>query len=227
MQSLAPAAGKYGIRATFLQMIQQESIRRPFKGMGAVVIGAGPSHALYFSCYEYLKDTMVQKTTTARYHTLIYGKHEGCPRSCPNTDERLAVSGFSGCIATLLHDGIMNPAEVIKQRLQMKNSPYKNVADCLRSVYRTEGPRAFYRSYTTQLTMNVPFQSIHFMTYEVMQKFTNKDRTYDPAAHMVRSPGLFGPRPKLGERWRLFRPVLSISNHLGAFQTLLRCSEAF
>lgn len=57
--------------------------------------------------------------------------------------------------------------------------------DCLRKVYYNEGPKAFYRSYTTQLTMNIPFQSIHFMTYEVMQKVTNKEKTYNPAAHMV------------------------------------------
>lgn len=73
MQSLAPTVARLGIRETFQQMVQQESIKRPFKGIGAVVIGAGPSHALYFSCYEYLKETLVQKSATAKYHTLIYG----------------------------------------------------------------------------------------------------------------------------------------------------------
>lgn len=164
MQSLAPTAGRDGVSGTLLRMVRTEGLLRPVKGMSAVVMGAGPSHALYFSCYEYLKDTMIQKSTTTRYHTAIYGA--------------------SGCVATLLHDGIMNPAEVIKQRLQMYNTPYKSVADCMRRVYQTEGPKAFYRSYTTQLTMNIPFQSIHFMTYEVMQKMTNKDKTYNPAAHM-------------------------------------------
>lgn len=67
----------------------------------------------------------------------------------------------------------------------MYNSPYKSVLDCIVKVYRSEGIRAFYRSYTTQLTMNVPFQSIHFMTYEFAQNITNKDRRYNPAAHMV------------------------------------------
>lgn len=52
-------------------------------------------------------------------------------------------------------------------------------------VYRSEGIRAFYRSYTTQLTMNIPFQSIHFMTYEFVQTVTNEKRCYNPTAHMV------------------------------------------
>jgi solute carrier family 25 iron transporter 28/37 len=75
--------------------------------------------------------------------------------------------------------------KVVKQRLQVYNSPYKSCMDCIKQVYRTEGGSAFYRSYTTQLTMNVPFQSIHFMTYEIMQTWTNKERCYNPAAHMV------------------------------------------
>lgn len=66
----------------------------------------------------------------------------------------------------------------------MADTPYRSAMDCLRKVYYTEGPKAFYRSYSTQLTMNIPFQSIHFMTYEFMQKVTNKDRTYNPTAHM-------------------------------------------
>lgn len=79
----------------------------------------------------------------------------------------------------------MNPAEVVKQRLQMLNSPYKTVLGCAIQVYKNEGLMAFYRSYTTQLTMNVPYQSIHFMVYEFMQLLTNKEKQYNPGAHMV------------------------------------------
>lgn len=67
----------------------------------------------------------------------------------------------------------------------MYGSPYKSVLECLTKVYQTEGLRAFYRSYTTQLTMNIPFQSIHFMIYELAQTITNKEGTYNPPAHMI------------------------------------------
>lgn len=69
--------------------------------------------------------------------------------------------------------------------MQMYGSPYKSVMNCLTHVYQTEGIKAFYRSYTTQLTMNIPFQSIHFMVYEFAQKKTNKEGTYNPPAHML------------------------------------------
>ncbi|XP_071075337.1 mitoferrin-1 isoform X2 [Desmodus rotundus] len=85
----------------------------------------------------------------------------------------------------------MNPAEVVKQRMQMYNSPHRSALSCIRTVWRTEGLRAFYRSYTTQLTMNIPFQSIHFITYEFLQEQVNPHRRYNPQSHII-SGGLAG-----------------------------------
>lgn len=165
MQNLSPSPNAVyrGVGEALFRMVKNEGVLRPVRGMSAVVLGAAPAHAFYFSCYEYMKTALTQGST--RTNHLAYGA--------------------AGCVATLIHDAIMNPAEVVKQRLQMYNSPYKSVLKCIVQVYRTEGIRAFYRSYTTQLTMNVPFQSIHFMTYEFVQNLTNEDRHYNPTAHMV------------------------------------------
>lgn len=67
----------------------------------------------------------------------------------------------------------------------MYNSPYQRVTDCVQAVWRNEGAGAFYRSYTTQLTMNIPFQAIHFMTYEFLQEQLNPQRQYNPGSHVV------------------------------------------
>lgn len=77
---------------------------------------------------------------------------------------------MSATSATLIHDAISNPTEVIKQRLQMYDSPYKSVVECAKKVFQQEGISAFYRSYTTQLVMNLPYQAIHFSTYEFIQE---------------------------------------------------------
>lgn len=69
--------------------------------------------------------------------------------------------------------------------MQMYNSPYRSCVQCARSVYKRDGMRAFYRAYGTQLTMNVPFQSIHFVIYEWAQRVTNPQRKYSPSAHML------------------------------------------
>ncbi|XP_071442078.1 mitoferrin-1 isoform X2 [Hetaerina americana] len=164
MQSLSPSpnATYRGVGEALYRMVTQEGLLRPCRGMCAVVSGAGPAHALYFSTYEYLKEFF---TTRMSLHAQL-------------------AYGLSGCVSTLLHDAIMNPAEVVKQRLQMYGSPYKSCIECATRIYQKEGMKAFYRSYTTQLTMNVPFQSVHFMTYEFMQGLTNESRTYSPLAHV-------------------------------------------
>lgn len=69
--------------------------------------------------------------------------------------------------------------------MQIYGSPYQSTVLCFREILQTEGVGAFYRSYTTQLTMNIPFQSIQFMVYEVVQDVLNKERHYDPRSHIV------------------------------------------
>ncbi|XP_039402128.1 mitoferrin-2 isoform X2 [Mauremys reevesii] len=167
MQSLQPepAARYRNVLEALWRIVQTEGFWRPMRGMNITATGAGPAHALYFACYEKLKKTLSDVI------------HAGGNSHVAN--------GAAGCVATLLHDAAMNPVEVIKQRMQMYNSPYQRVTDCVRAVWRNEGARAFYRSYTTQLTMNIPFQAIHFMTYEFLQEQLNPQRQYNPGSHVV------------------------------------------
>uniref|UniRef100_A0A6B2EFS0 Putative mitochondrial carrier protein mrs3/4 n=1 Tax=Phlebotomus kandelakii TaxID=1109342 RepID=A0A6B2EFS0_9DIPT len=162
MQSLSPVTKGSTIMSTMTTMIQKEGIFRPIRGMGAVVAGAGPAHAFYFATYEYCKTSLSKVTTHNQLNYIT-----------------------SASAATLIHDAISNPTEVIKQRLQMYNSPYNSVIQCMKSVYQAEGMRAFYRSYLTQLVMNLPYQAIHFSTYEFFQNVLNKDHRYNPPVHML------------------------------------------
>lgn len=167
MQSLQPdpKAQYRGVFQALRKMVRTEGFWRPLRGIDVTMLGAGPAHALYFACYEKMKKSLSD----------IFQ---------PGGNSHLA-NGIAGSVATLLHDAVMNPAEVVKQRLQMFNSPYTSVLGCVRTVHRTEGLGAFYRSYTTQLTMNVPFQAIHFITYELMQEHLNPHRQYHPQSHIV------------------------------------------
>lgn len=162
MQSLSPINSSYNIRATFTNMIRKEGLFRPIRGVTAVVAGAGPAHAFYFGTYEFTKEFLTRFTTHNQINYIL-----------------------SATAATLIHDAISNPTEVIKQRLQMYNSPFKSVITCMRTVYQTEGLQAFYRSYSTQLIMNLPYQTIHFMTYEFFQNTLNQERKYNPPVHVV------------------------------------------
>ncbi|XP_009882450.1 PREDICTED: mitoferrin-1 [Charadrius vociferus] len=167
MQSLQPdpKAQYRSVYEALKKIVLTEGFWRPLRGINVTMLGAGPAHAMYFACYEKMKKSLSD--------TIQHGGNSHL------------ANGIAGSVATLLHDAVMNPAEVVKQRMQMFNSPYKSVLACVRTVQKTEGFGAFYRSYTTQLTMNVPFQAIHFITYEFMQEQINPRREYNPRSHIV------------------------------------------
>lgn len=124
---------------------------------------------------------------------------------------------------------------VLKQRMQVYNSQYKTCTQCGKAVLRQEGFRAFYRSYTTQLSMNIPFQSIHFMVYEACQDTLNPDREYQPNTHIV-SGGMAGAIAAAAttpldvcktllntqERCAITAEETSINGMLQAFRTVYR-----
>jgi len=74
MQSLTQAPGSVSksVYTNLVRMMQTEGFFRPVRGMSAVVLGAGPAHALYFSCYEKIKVLLVSRTPSS-YNHLAYG----------------------------------------------------------------------------------------------------------------------------------------------------------
>ncbi len=69
--------------------------------------------------------------------------------------------------------------------MQMCCSPYTSCSQATLGIFRTEGLRAFYRSYFTQLTMNVPFQAAMVTSYSVCQAVLNPDKEYNPYVHFL------------------------------------------
>jgi solute carrier family 25 iron transporter 28/37 len=57
MQSLQPnpKAAYRSVPDALYKMVRYEGLLRPVRGVQAVIWGAGPAHALYFSCYEKMK----------------------------------------------------------------------------------------------------------------------------------------------------------------------------
>ena len=61
MQALRPdpRARYKGVVDGLSQILRGEGIRNTVRGINAVVGGAGPAHAMYFSCYEHIKRKMM------------------------------------------------------------------------------------------------------------------------------------------------------------------------
>ena len=136
-----------GVRQALRSILRSEGPAGLYRGIGAMGLGAGPAHAVYFSVYEVCK----------KYFST----------GNPNNSAAHAVSGVC---ATVASDAVFTPMDMVKQRLQLSNSPYRGVWDCVKRVLKEEGFRAFYASYRTTVVMNAPFTAVHFSTYEAAKK---------------------------------------------------------
>ncbi|KAK4099950.1 mitochondrial carrier [Parathielavia hyrcaniae] len=168
MQIITPTSSTVGngvIQATY-RMASTEGILSLWRGMSSVIVGAGPAHAVYFATYEAVKHVMGGNQAGV-HHPL--------------------AAATSGACATIASDALMNPFDVIKQRMQIQNSAkmYRSMFDCAKYVYRKEGLAAFYVSYPTTLSMTVPFTALQFLAYESISTSMNPAKKYDPLTHCL------------------------------------------
>jgi len=90
-----------------------------------------PAHVALFTTYEFAKGQL-----------LVDGSDPVRAALC-------------GAAATLSHDVILTPMDVVKQRMQL--GVHASITDCLRSIRQREGLIALFRSMPTTLLMNLPF----------------------------------------------------------------------
>ncbi|AAW43801.1 hypothetical protein CNBE0360 [Cryptococcus deneoformans B-3501A] len=141
-----------------------EGLRSLWRGVASVILGAGPAHAAHFGMYEFVRE-------------ISGGRNDGW--------QGVMGTAVAGAAATVSSDALMNPFDVIKQRMQIANSPYSNVLHCARTVYAREGLTAFYVSYPTTLTMSVPFTAVQFSAYEYLKTLLNPSGSYSPSTHVI------------------------------------------
>ncbi|EXJ73671.1 uncharacterized protein Z519_10255 [Cladophialophora bantiana CBS 173.52] len=173
MQIINPSAGGLytGLSHAVSTIYRIEGLRTLWRGVTSVIVGAGPAHAVYFGTYEVVKEFAGGNKADGKHHPL--------------------AAAASGACATIASDALMNPFDVIKQRMQVHGSTYRSISHCARSVWRAEGISAFYVSYPTTLCMTVPFTATQFMAYESLSKIMNPRKEYDPITHCV-AGGLAG-----------------------------------
>lgn len=130
-------------------VVQQEGFFRLYKGCSAIILAAIPSHAVYFSVYE---STRVFLNINRNEHNFF-------------------KTMLAGSAATLAHDFLVTPLDVVKQRMQLQNSKYLNPIDAAKCVCRDSGLAAFIRSYPTTVLLNVPYMSTQFAVYESVKLY--------------------------------------------------------
>ncbi|GAA5932276.1 hypothetical protein JCM21900_006046 [Sporobolomyces salmonicolor] len=159
----SPTAVYANMSEAFHRISSTEGTKRLWRGVASVILGAGPAHAVYFGTYELAKD--------------MAGGNEG--------GYSFVATASAGALATVTSDALMNPFDVVKQRMQVHGSTFHSVPETFKAVYRHEGLGAFYISYPTTLTMTVPFTAVQFSTYEFIKDKLNPSGVYSPLTHVT------------------------------------------
>uniref|UniRef100_A0AAV1VED0 Mitoferrin n=1 Tax=Peronospora matthiolae TaxID=2874970 RepID=A0AAV1VED0_9STRA len=146
---------------TARQLVAEEGPLRLFRGVSTMLGASLPAHAVYFSVFEAAKKALNADTSTLTP----------------------MASGLAGVIATVCHDSIMTPMDVVKQRLQL--GYYRGVADCFQTVMKHEGLRALYISFPTTLLMNLPYSMIMVSANETFKKILNPSGEMNVSAYIA------------------------------------------
>ena len=168
----AMAASEWGVLPAFAQMAEQQGMRRLWRGVQTMFTGCIPAHSAYFTIYESCKPVFGQWLARAP-HDAAAAEAGGAAAAAaaaavtvpvPPREAALAA-GAAVALGTMVHDLVMTPMDVCKQRLQLgyhKNSVY----DCACAIMRQEGARAFVISYPTTVVMNIPYALVMGTTNE-------------------------------------------------------------
>eukprot|EP01138_Halocafeteria_seosinensis_P001464 gb/GECG01001500.1/.p1 GENE.gb/GECG01001500.1/~~gb/GECG01001500.1/.p1 ORF type:complete len:462 (+),score=38.44 gb/GECG01001500.1/:1-1386(+) len=146
---------------TFAKLLKQYGFWRLWRGAPVMITACVPSHAAYFSVYEVAKREL--GVNQPGHHPLS--------------------AGLAGALATIMHDAIITPMDVIKQRLQL--GYYSGLLGCMKDIYTSEGIPAFFRSYPTTLLMNIPYASVVVATNESMKQVLQPHGIQDMHSYLI------------------------------------------
>lgn len=143
-----PNSGYNGMGHAVATMVRTEGVVSLYKGLVPTLIGIAPYAALNFASYDLLK----------RY------AYEG-GRIQQSTVSNLLMGATAGTVAAT----VCYPLDTVRRRMQMKGSMYKNQADALATIWKTEGLRGFYRGWAANTLKVVPQNAIRFVSYETLK----------------------------------------------------------
>lgn len=129
-----------------LRVLRERGAGGLYAGMPSSLVSSMPISAIYTSSYETFKALVM-----------------------PYVGDRQAMAHVTGgAMASVCTSFVYTPCETLKNRLQV--GQYKNTAECLVHMLRTEGVFKLYAGWGAVLCRNVPQSIIKFWTYEQLKK---------------------------------------------------------
>ncbi|CAK8541755.1 unnamed protein product [Lathyrus sativus] len=143
-----------GMSHAFSTICREEGFFGMYKGLGATLLGVGPSIALSFSVYESLRSSW---------------------KSQRPDDSTAMVSLACGSLSGIVSSTATFPLDLVRRRMQLEGvggRPRVYNTSLFRTfghIFRNEGIRGLYRGILPEYYKVVPGVGIVFMTYETLK----------------------------------------------------------
>ncbi|KAG5643624.1 hypothetical protein DXG03_000591 [Asterophora parasitica] len=172
--------GYLGIVDTVKTILTDNGFRGLYRGLGPTILGYLPTWAIYFAVYDGIKGffgeppmAMAGSVNEERLYPAAQAKgYQPTAREHPWSLHILSAmtAGAASTICT-------NPLWVIKTRFMTQSKEevrYKHTLDAALTIYRTEGPRAFYRGLFPSL-LGIAHVAVQFPLYEQLKLIARGD----------------------------------------------------
>ncbi|KAL6278005.1 mitochondrial substrate carrier family protein B [Prunus yedoensis var. nudiflora] len=153
-----------GIGHAFHTICREEGFLGLYKGLGATLLGVGPSIAISFSVYEALRSFWQSER--------------------PN-DSTVMVSLACGSLSGIASSTATFPLDLVRRRMQLEGAGGRariyntGLVGTFKHIFRTEGLRGLYRGILPEYYKVVPSVGIVFMTYETLKVLLSRIQTSD------------------------------------------------
>ncbi|KAL3623100.1 hypothetical protein CASFOL_031916 [Castilleja foliolosa] len=148
-----------GMRHALHTICRDEGFLGLYKGLGATLLGVGPSIAISFSVYESLR----------------YNWHSHRPN-----DSSVLVSLACGSLSGIASSTATFPLDLVRRRMQLEGAAGRarvynmGLFGTFGQIIRSEGFRGLYRGIMPEYYKVVPSVGIVFMTYETLKKLLSE-----------------------------------------------------
>ncbi|CAH2064192.1 unnamed protein product [Thlaspi arvense] len=148
-----------GVEHAFRTICREEGFWGLYKGLGATLLGVGPSLAISFSVYDSLK--------------LSWLSHRP-------SDSEVMVSLSCGSLSGIASSTVTFPLDLVRRRMQLEGAGgrarvYKTgLFGTFKHIFKSEGMRGLYRGILPEYYKVAPGVGIAFMAYEGLKKLWSR-----------------------------------------------------
>ncbi|XP_075067992.1 mitochondrial glutathione transporter SLC25A40 [Mixophyes fleayi] len=143
------APGRFrGTADAFVQIVRNEGIRSLWSGLPPTLVMALPATAIYFTCYDQLRDILIPRMESTESACLI-----------------------AGATARLGSATLISPLELIRTKMQFRPLSYRELTACIQSSVAKEGWLSLWKGWSPTVLRDVPFSAMYWYNYELGRKF--------------------------------------------------------